>query len=51
MQQFGTIRFDSCAAGGQQNGNGDSNRDHAALIRRQKQYDENGNKIIVERDL
>ena len=51
MQQFGTIRFDSCAAGGQQNSNGDWNRDHAALIRRRKQYDENGNEIIVERDL
>ena len=34
MQQFSTIRFDSCAAGGQQNSNGDWDRDHAALIRR-----------------
>ena len=41
MQQFGTIQFDSCATGGQQNSNGDWDRDHAALIRRRKQYDEN----------
>ena len=51
MQQFGTIQFDSCAAGGQQNSNGNWDRDHAALIRRQKQYDGNGNEIVVEHDL
>ena len=51
MQVFGTIRGDSCAAGGQQCSNGDWDRDHAALVRRRKQYDNNGNLIVVERDL
>ena len=31
--------------------NGDWDRDHAALVRRRKQYDNNGNIIVVERDL
>ncbi len=51
MQVFGTIRGDSCAAGGQQCSNGDWDRDHAALVRRRNQYDNNGNEIVVERDL
>ena len=51
MQVFGTIRGDSCAAGGQQCSNDDWDRVHAALVRRRKQYDNNGNIIVVERDL
>ena len=51
LQVFGTIRGDSSAAGGQQCSNGDWDRDHAALVRRRKQYDESGKEIVVERDL